>query len=315
MQKVSFVVLFILGCALASAGEKQQVHLTGNPQVDFFSSSRGEALSTPPRMMSMPMDNSSEGTKSPWIAAGLSLVVPGAGEIYSENYLKGAVFIAVEATSWFIAYKYDKKGDRATDDFQAYANQHWNAVRYTNWTLDHLNMLNPNITTPVDDYHDNIYGADNPIVDPNDCGPPFDCINWVEQSKMERDVANGATNGYTHVLPYWNDQQYYELIGKYKQFYSGWDDADINVRPSDFEPQATSRFKMYAQTRADANHLYDVASTWVSIAVINHVVSAIDAYWSATRYNNALHAELKMRFEQTPYGPVPVTEAKVKYTF
>ena len=67
--------------------------------------------------------------------------------------------------------------------------------------------------------------------------------------------------------------------------------------------------------RANANHMYDIAGTWVSVAVLNHVVSALDAYWSATRYNSALRAEVKMRLQPTLYGLVPVTEARVRYNF
>jgi hypothetical protein len=67
--------------------------------------------------------------------------------------------------------------------------------------------------------------------------------------------------------------------------------------------------------RAQANNQYDIASTFVSVAVVNHIVSALDAYWTATRFNNSLHASVKMRVEPTQYGVVPVTEARIEYRF
>jgi len=256
--------------------------------------------------------------KSPWLAALLSLAVPGAGEMYSKNYLKAALFFAVEATSWSLAYSYNKKGNDQTSLYQDYANRHWSAVRYVNWTLDHLNALNPqnpNLKTK-DEYSDLVYG-DIVQPQPDQCLPPFDCINWVELNNMERDIASGYTNGFTHTLPYYGEQQYYELIGKYDQFSRGWDDSDPNDPQENQIPlrSTSKRFYEYAKMRADANAQYDVASTWVSIAVINHVISAIDAYWSATRFNKSLHAEVRTKVIPTQLGLIPVPELKVRYEF
>ena len=38
--------------------------------------------------------------KSPFIGAGLSAIIPGAGQFYAKNYLKTAIFLAVEAGLW-----------------------------------------------------------------------------------------------------------------------------------------------------------------------------------------------------------------------
>ena len=67
--------------------------------------------------------------------------------------------------------------------------------------------------------------------------------------------------------------------------------------------------------RAKANDYYDIASTFISVAVINHVLSAVDAFWSATRYNKALRAEVKVRMKLTPLGLTPMPEAKFTYEF
>ena len=67
--------------------------------------------------------------------------------------------------------------------------------------------------------------------------------------------------------------------------------------------------------RAEANHQYDVSSTWLSVVIVNHVLSALDAYWSATSYNKTLHAEAHMNLIPTNYGMVPYTELKLAYKF
>jgi hypothetical protein len=311
--------LLVLCCLLfplaLPAGEKPAVHLTGNRQVDFFGV--GEpALAPAGRTVSLQdlpaADERRE--KSPWLAGALSLAVPGAGEIYTENYLKGAIFFAAEAASWIVAYSYDKKGNDQTAVYKEYADAHWAADRYADWTLAHLGALNASILTSPDDYRDRIY--DNPDSEPP-CGPPFECINWAELNAMERDIAAGGNNGYTHSLPYYGEQQYFELIGKYEQFSRGWDDSDPSSSLENSVPirSTSARFFEYAKMRAQANNYYDVASTFVSIAVLNHILSAADAYWSATRYNKALHAEVRMRMQRTLYGYVPLTQARFRYDF
>ena len=150
-----------------------------------------------------------------------------------------------------------------------------------------------------------------------DCPPPFGCVKWIELNRLERDISAAPDNGYTHQLPYYGAQQYYELIGKYDEFSRGWDDADLRpIAQSDLPLRSNSqKFYQYAEMRAQANNQYDIASTWVSVAVVNHIVSALDAFWSATRYNNSLHAAVRMRVEPTRYGVAPVTEARVEYRF
>lgn len=320
LTKSIVCLLLLVSMTFAQTEQHEAMFFTGNPTVDFFGSSlkSNSSLENNPPLLFQEEERGLTGEKSPWLAVLFSLAVPGAGEVYTESYVKAALFFAVEATSWSLAYSYNKKGNNQTAAYQDYANQHWSAVRYVNWTIDHLNQLNSNIPNDQQYYIDRIYsnwgGADDRPT-PDECGPPFDCINWPGLNEMERAVANGVTNGYTHTLPYYGEQQYYELIGKYDQFYSGWDDANPTLNPSDYDPPSDSRFVQYSRMRADANAQYDVASTWVKVALINHILSAIDAYWSATQYNRSLHAEVKTKVIPTQLGMIPVPELRVRYEF
>lgn len=318
MKFTQMLFSILLFAHLAVAGEPKELHLTGNPQVDFFSTRELNTfqLSTPSSFQSDEAMTSTN-TKSPWLAGAMSLLVPGAGEVYAGNYLKGAIFFGIEVGTLVTAYLYDKKGDDQTVLFEAYANEHWSAVRYAEWIESHIAMLNSGAS-----WDPSVYTSSYDPNDPNRHTPPFGSINWEELQAVERQVADGTTNGFTHTLPYYGQQQYYELIGKYVQFYAGWDDADpttgdkkIEVKPSDFTPANDSRFKIYSRMRAQANDYYDVASTMVSVAVINHVLSALDAAWTAARYNNALEARVNLKMQPTPFGMVPIKELKLNYTF
>ncbi len=120
--------------------------------------------------------------------------------------------------------------------------------------------------------------------------PPWMRVNWSELNRMESDIA-GTTAGmyYSHVLPAYNTQQYYELIGKYPQFNQGWDDAPPSFN---YGQQLSTELLWYAGQRGQANTYYTTASTYVAIAFVNHVVSAVDAALTAGSFNRGLHASV-----------------------
>ncbi len=315
MRQTRFMLVWML-CLPLMVGAQETLHLTGNPSVDFFGAFRPSPDPGHPGMLqegSM-QPAATGGEKSPWLAAFMSLAVPGSGEVYTGNYLKGALFFAADVAAWTVSVVYNNKGDREERDYQAFADLHWSAVRYANWTVNNLQYISPPLAGSASQYEAAIFG-NNPH--PDNSTPPFGCISWPALNAMESAIGNNLPpggNGYTHDLPYYGQQQYYELIGKYDQFSRGWDDADLTdvgipiVRNS-------KEMTAYSVARAQANYSYDVASTFVSVAVINHVLSAVDAFWSATRFNQTLHAEIQMRMQPTPYGLLPVTEANFRYNF
>jgi hypothetical protein len=84
---------------------------------------------------------SSSKEKSPIVAGLLSLVLPGAGEFYTGEYLKAAIFFALEAGLVTTGLIYDKKGDDKTVEYQNYAddyknpNHHWSVIKYAQWII------------------------------------------------------------------------------------------------------------------------------------------------------------------------------------
>jgi hypothetical protein len=263
---------------------------SGNARIDFGGSMEFDRF--------VPADQ--EGTldfasrkKSPWLAGGLSLALPGAGEFYAERYWKSAAFLAVEVGVWVVAYLYDRKGDRQTDYFQGYANEHWSVVRYAQYAQDHLNPSGK----PY-----------NWLLPGTEGRNPWERVNWAEVNRMERDIAGY----YSHTLPRYGEQQYFELIGKYPQFNQGWDDAPASFNYGD---PLTSRFLYYADERGKANRFYETATTMVTIAIVNHVVSAIDAAFSAGSYNAGLRADVGMKTLPTDQGMRDVPVVSLRYGF
>ncbi|GEM_PF-6622848 len=79
---------------------------------------------------------------------------------------------------------------------------------------------------------------------------------------------------YSHRLPPTNNYEYYENIGKYTQFVVGWDDYS----PGD---SITPHRSHYLDLRKQANDQFDTARAFMVVAMVNHVVSAFDAAFTA----------------------------------
>lgn len=219
--------------------------------------------------------------KSGFLAGALSFAVPGAGEFYSESYLKAAIFFAVEVAAVSGAIIYNQKGDDKTSEFEDYADQHWNVQQYAQWTKNRFEQNFQNSAK---------YDFSNGV-------------DWKVLNEMEEEVGRTLEGRYySHKLAPKGDQQYYEMIGKYKQFNVGWDDfpGGVNGSFDYYNDKVTQRFDEYSNMRGKANDYYNIASTAVIIVVANHILSAADAVWSASRYNKSVSA--KVSLEKTNYG-------------
>ena len=303
---------FILGClfvflgqgdTLGAGGTASQndalsdVALTGNIRIDLFGTAH---LSSGPVLEPTADEQGTASWKSPWLAAGLSLVVPGAGEFYAESYWKAAAFFVIDVAAWTFAYTYNQKGNDQTSFFEAFANGHWDVAKYADWTVAHASNINP----AVDPTQYQVIDANNNV-------------NWSELNRLERDIGEW----YSHTLPVYGEQQYYELIGKYEQFYQGWDDADPTL--TDYVPiknkldkeGAATHFGYYSIERGKANDFYTTASTAVTVAIVNHVLSAIDAAWSAGSLNSDLKARMGMQSipRGASYAHVPVLQLSYRF--
>ncbi len=232
--------------------------------------------------------------KTPILAGLLSFVLPGAGEIYTENYIKAGIFAAIEVGAVILAVKYNSKGDDQTDFYEAYANEHWSAQQYVNWTLNHLTFLNPNLNPS--DY--NVFDDKGNIV-------------WSELNRMEGDVG-----GYfSHRLAPYGDQQYYEMIGKYSQFVVGWDTFGDENTDYVYGDELPDQFHWYSKQRGKANDFYTVAK-WAVIAVVsNHFISALDAAWSASRYNKKLRFDVSIEQQNIGFYKEYYPQINFSYNF
>ena len=225
----------------------------------------------------------------------LSALLPGAGEFYGENYLKAAIFFGVELLAWGTYFYFENKGNTKTDEYKAYADANWDIVTYARWLkendFDESSQINPE--------------------EPN-------------RSVLEEQIRICERANFSHTLPEWKSQQYYELIGKYQNFQAGWKNLEhvpnnIPGSPYNYQTYHDPIFTNYANNRQQANDFYDYAKIGPVTAIVNHVLSAADAAWVISTYNSNIKVETGFRLENrmSPYTyqhvQIPTFNLNVKF--
>ena len=164
-----------------------------------------------------------------------SALIPGLGEMTMGYWGRGIALAAVEVAAWTGYFvKHDDGLDMRTQ-YEAFADAHWN---YDKWIDDH-----PCPTVPPT-------GAT--LEDVEDCG--------------RATSGSGAWPGYIPWVPKEEDKQhYYENIGKYDWYISGWEDWDPTQTP--YAHQTDLRTE-YREMRQQSNDALDDANSfvWVSLA-------------------------------------------------
>lgn len=243
-------------------------------------------------------DENVEGTaekKSPFLAGLFSFIIPGSGQAYNNEWWKTAIFVAIETAAITTAIIYDGKGDDQTVFYENFANQHWSVNQYAQWTIENATTINSSLTD--DDVSSfNVFNGES--------------VNWNELNALE----NAIGHWYSHRLAPLGDQQYYEMIGKYPQFAAGWDDFNLNESYTYGDP-LPSNFLYYAGERGKANDFYSVAKTMVSITIVNHIISAVEAAWGASRYNKTLDVNVSMSKLNLGFYSEYYPQVNFKYNF
>ncbi len=271
--KLVLMIFFIAAGILSAQTEMFNGHLTSDSRTAF------EQFKPASKINIMPVQISK---KSIILAGALSLLLPGAGEIYTGEYWRAAAFIAVEAAIVTTAIIYDKKGDDQTTKFENYADENWSVVRYAEW---------------LNQYHNA-----NIQINPDATLPSWERVDWNELNSYE----NGS-----HKMPSHGEQQYYELIGKYWQYSAGWNDYTAGANNTQLSPN----FNFYSHMRGEANDYYNVASKAVIGIYINHFLSMIDAVWSSISFNKNLALNARVETEQYARQIELVPTINLKFNF
>ncbi len=331
MHRIPFLLTVLILLALPSTATSQAVPSSADDIrlliLSPFAVAPGLAMES--NRMLHPGSLAANSRRSVPLAFGASAVLPGAGQLYNRQKVKAGIAIAIEA---FLITTYSltrRDGLDGEDEFRAFAHQNWSPTKYASWMNDFRDYLNEEYSTgitapPVDI----ISGVDfsNPgewsSSDQQAVQQMFNQIQAIERQAIHPET--GAA--FSHQVPNFAEQQYYELIGKYFQFAPGWYDypdwkdaegaflAAIDPElsgPNDTKPNVSDTFYSYAKDHADAQDLLRKASRMSILFIFNHLIAGIDAAVSAKIHNDRLDTSMGMAFE--PDGrAVPVLRMSLR---
>ncbi|MFT7550024.1 MAG: hypothetical protein ACI9BV_000320 [Rhodothermales bacterium] len=264
------------------------------------------------------------------LAFGLSALVPGLGQAYNRTWVKAAAALGLEGAVLTLWSLKRTKGLSAEDDFRAFAHAGWDPGRYATWLNDYVvwveEVQGHAVTAPaavVPSGIDFSVPGSWTAAQQASVASFFSQINAIERQSIHEETL--AT--FSHQLPGFSEQQYYELIGKYFQFAPGWGDYPAwrdgegnftdaidpeRTGPGNSKPNVSATFYRYAGDHADAQDLLRSASRMSTLFVVNHLIAGIDAAVTAKLRNDRIDARMGLS-----YGPngeaVPV--AVVSLTF
>jgi hypothetical protein len=238
--------------------------------------------------------------KSPRKALFFSLVVPGSGQLYvggsTFNYIRGAAYLALEGALWgcwyyYSVYKYDKQVKR----YKKFAKNHYSAYTYESKMHDLYNGLDDSdeeaefverYLSNRETYCKSIYGE----ASTNGC--------YVEGKELTND--KNHINHVNGTFSLYNSGSYYSSIAG-STYVLGWDDVEdeaavsaLNLSDDDADVVSlgsSANWKIYRSMRSKANDYADMQAWFFGGLILNHIVSALDAAWSAHSHNKVLYEE------------------------
>jgi len=209
----------------------------------------------------------------------MSALLPGTGQIYvGAPWWRPLLYGAIEAAGWAGFGLWTARGNRATDDFHRFADAHWDVTRYVEWISANYAGWSADAVdhAAAGEALARIYRSHDTTI------PPWDRIDFSALNQLERAVRGG----FSHTLPGHGEQQYYEQIGKYVQYRSGWDDHAFDGDSLIFDPAfVTARNQDYTLQRKRANDLLSYADYAIALLALNHLVSMLDAGITAHNVN------------------------------
>ena len=172
-----------------------------------------------------------------------SALVPGLGEMTMGYWGRGIALAVVEVAAWSGYFVKHDDGINMRTQYEAFADAHWD---YDKWIDDHPCPTVPPTGATLDDVED--------------CG--------------KATSGSGAWPGYIPWVSKEEDKQhYYENIGKYDWYISGWSDWDPTQTP--YAHQTDLRTE-YRSMRQESNDALDQANSFVWVSLVARTFSIVE---------------------------------------
>ena len=257
--------------------------------------------------------------KNPRKALFLSLLVPGAGQMYiggtTATYVRGGVYMALEVLLWsswgyFTIHKYNQQVDK----YKNFAKAHYSIGRYESAMHDLYNTdadlygqeFNNRYMGTRKSFCEAIYGNANHGGCYHEKGLFKDDQTHLtnfpkpKETSDEKERTNLGVEMKNFGRSFNNESEVFQLISE-GAYVRGWDDVQnealaINLGLEDPNSETvplgeSENMMKYRSMRNDANDYADLQAWFIGGLILNHIISAVDAALTANAHNKVLYEE------------------------
>lgn len=243
---------------------------------------------------------------SPSLAFAGSFLLPGLSQAMNDSWFRSSFYFLVEAAALTVHFSYLNKGRNNESAYQNYVNSNWSVTKYAEFLVNYNNFYKPGNTIDLNDL-----ATDGNTIPQGQYA--YGKEGWVlvdinKLRDLERVTLYSGSSGtaFSHVLPNYDSQQYYELVSKYYQFGPGWSDFSADPDAIIWNKEGMSQQWHDGVKKAERfNDQLRVAGYMVSVLVVNHFISAFDAYF-----------EVKLKTYRNLNEPKPnINGTVISYTY
>lgn len=231
-----------------------------------------------------------------------SAIIPGSAQAANGKWIRAGAYLLADAVLLGVHFKKINDAHRQERQYKKFARNNWSVVNYANWLVEYhdansqlnnqyINQLRSQISGKSASYSKNDWEK----VD-------IELLRKVENNTPFVYPNNEVGNNFSHEMPDYGSQQYYELISKYYQFGTGWNDFGSLYQLKWDGSQMPSHFFRGARLAENFNDSYRTAGTMLSLLIINHFLSAFDAFLTVRLKHSRLETNTNLMDPQKTFS-------------
>jgi hypothetical protein len=246
----------------------------------------------------------------PAIAFLSSALIPGSGQAINGRWVRAGVYFTAEVAGLIYHFNRQAKAREQEKAYEAFTHRNWSVLAYAQWVVNYSQMHNlDNGWQSLDNY---IAGKSPDFSNTmNDWNKVSISLLHSVETQTPFYFKDHIESEFSHELPEYGSQQYYELISKYYQFQAGWKDWYGAITTAPNQTVEMYRYFWNGQDKPNAlfyegrdraeefNDNYRVAGNILKLLVLNHIVSAFDALFTVQLKNSRIETDTNLlRMEQ-----------------
>ena len=248
-----------------------------------------------------------------------SLLVPGLGQyqLYKKTNIlnqrnKAFIFFGIEVISLGMHLNFKNKHNDQKKMYKAFADQNWDFASWINC---------------YDDFNgtDYSYIWEDNQGNYTQIGESSHYVQFYYNGELKRTTDSDFSDIYTtllndiqdgedifekHNISIINDQHFYENIGKYNEFFSGWVDGDIDniieeTTDQSYQIALSPKKNKYIDSYEKAESFSDIGEAALTAIYFNHFISMLDAFVLARKFGGNVKLNSSTIYEKKTYN-IPI---------